>query len=86
MAKAVPLTLDALKAPQITPKAATPARSPAAAPAEPKPAKPKVEHVPLQIRIPKEAARAIKVAAAERDQSISDFMLACFHASMKSST
>jgi len=85
MAKAVPLTPDALKATQITPQAATPARSPvvaASAPAEP-PA-PKVEQVPLQIRIPKDAARAIKVAAAERDLSISGFMLACFDAYMKS--
>lgn len=81
MAKAVPLTLNTLTTPQITPKAATPARSPAvkAAPT----AAPEVEKVPLQVRIPKEDARAIKVAAAERDLSISDFMLACFHAYMK---
>jgi len=81
MAKAVPLTLTALSTPQITPQAATPARSPAvkAAPT----AAPEVEKVPLQVRIPKEEARAIKVAAAERDLSISDFMLACFHAHMK---
>lgn len=88
MAKAVPLTLDALKAPQITPQAATPARSPVApAPvAKGTPAKepePKVPQVPLQVRIPKDEARAIKVAAAERDLTISDFMLACFHAYMK---
>jgi len=82
MAKAVPLTIDALKAPQITPKAATPARSPAVK-AE-APPEPKVEQVPLQIRIPKDEARAIKIAAAERDQTISEFMLACFHAHMKS--
>ena len=82
MAKAVPLTLDALKAPQITPQAATPARS-AVAKVVDVDAPPKVEHVPLQVRIPKQAARAIKVAAAERDQTISDFMLACFHAYMK---
>jgi hypothetical protein len=86
MAKAVPLTFDTLNTPPVTPQAATPARQ--AAPAvhsvapPPKP-KPKVEHVPLQVRIPKEEARAIKVAAAERDMSISDFMLACFHAYMK---
>lgn len=88
MAKAVPLTLDTLKVPQVTPQAATPARGAALAsePVEPKPPKPKVEHVPLQLRIPKEAARAIRVAAAERDQSISDFMLACFHASMKTAS
>ena len=81
MAKAVPLTLTALSAPQITPQAATPARSPAVKAAPP--AAPEVEKVPLQVRIPKEDARAIKVAAAERDLSISDFMLACFHAYMK---
>lgn len=84
MAKAVPLTLDALSTPQITPKAATPARSPAVSVANVvAEAAPKVEQVPLQVRIPKEAARAIKVAAAERDQTISEFMLACFHAYMK---
>jgi hypothetical protein len=90
MAKAVPLTIDTLKTPQITPLAATPARSPAtkALPvSEPMSedeakAEPKIEQVPLQIRIPKDAARAIKVAAAERDQTISEFMLACFHAYM----
>ena len=78
MAKAVPLTLEALKVPQVTPQAATPARAPQA-----KPAEPKVEQVPLQVRIPKDAARAIKIAAAERDLTISEFMLACFHAYMK---
>lgn len=89
MAKAVPLTLDALKAPQITPQAATPARSPAPPAPEQKKAAPETEpapavpQVPLQVRIPKDQARAIKVAAAERDLTISDFMLACFHAYMK---
>jgi hypothetical protein len=79
MAKAVILTPDALAAPQITPKAATPARSPAS----PSPLARKVEQIPLQVRIPRDAARAIKIAAAERDQTISDFMLSCFHAYMK---
>jgi hypothetical protein len=83
MAKAMTLTPDALKAPQITPKAATPARSlAAAAPATPARA-PKVAHVPLQVRIPKDDARAIKIAAAQADQTISEFMLACFHARMQ---
>jgi hypothetical protein len=81
MAKAVALTLDTLKTPQITPKAATPARGSAGKPAPV--AESKVEQVPLQVRIPKDAARAIKIAAAERDQTISEFMLACFHAYMK---
>ena len=84
MAKALALTPDALNAPQITPKAATPARS--AVKAEPQPkgrAEPKPDQVPLQIRIPRGDARAIKIAAAQADQTISEFMLACFHASMK---
>ena len=85
MAKALALTPDTLSAPQITPKAATPARSPATAKAAAAPVQPeaKPDQVPLQIRIPRADARAIKIAAAERDQTISDFMLSCFHASMK---
>jgi hypothetical protein len=85
MAKALALTPDTLSAPQITPKAATPARSPATAKAAAAPAQPeaKPDQVPLQIRIPRADARAIKIAAAERDQTISDFMLSCFHASMR---
>lgn len=86
MAKAVPLTIDTLKVPQITPQAATPARAPQVEAPEAKAKsapEPKAEQVPLQVRIPKDAARAIKIAAAERDQTISDFMLACFHAYMR---
>jgi len=78
MAKAVPLTLDTLKAPQITPQAATPARQ-AGGGQGAAPAVPKTPQVPLQVRIPKDEARAIKIAAAEREQTISEFMLACFH-------
>jgi hypothetical protein len=84
MAKAVALTLDALSTPQITPKAATPARV-AAAPVIGSTTEPTSDQVPLQIRIPRAEARAIKVAAAQRDQSISAFMLSCVHAYMKSS-
>lgn len=86
MAKALALTPDALNAPQITPKAATPPRSPTAeAKVVAVPPKPVQEPThPLQIRIPREEARAIKIAAAERDMTLSDFMLACFHAYMKS--
>jgi hypothetical protein len=83
MAKAIALTPDALRAPQITPKAATPPRA-SALNAEPVP-ETKPDQVPLQVRLPRAEARAIKVAAAERDQTISDFMLACFHAYMKTS-
>jgi NRPS condensation-like uncharacterized protein len=87
MAKAVALTLDALNAPQITPKAATPARSSVSAPAaqeEGRGRKKKPEPMfPLQIRIPKEDLKAIKIAATGKEQTVSDFMLACFHAYMK---
>ena len=79
MPKAVSLTAEALVAPQITPSAATPPRREAT----PKKADPKEEQVPLQVRLPRAQVRAIKVAAAERDLTISDFMLACFHAHMK---
>jgi hypothetical protein len=64
-----------VEAPDRTPAASTRARS---AP------KPKVEHQPLQVRLPVDQVVAIKVAAAQRRQSISDFMLTCFHAFMKS--
>ena len=88
MAKAEPLTMEALNTPQITPKAATPTRSPAAAPsAEPKrrprDEKPKEDKEHLQLLIPKAEARAIRVAAAERGLTNSAFMLSCFHAFMK---
>ena len=79
MPKPVALTPALVEAPQITPQASTSARTAAkSAPA------PKVEQLPLQIRLPREEVRAIKIAAAEREQTISDFMLACFHAYMKS--
>lgn len=82
MAKAVILTPDALVAPQSIPKAATPPRGSVSLKAA-HVTKPKAEQIPLQVRIPREAARAIKIAAAEREQTISDFMLSCFHAYMK---
>jgi uncharacterized protein (DUF1778 family) len=39
-----------------------------------------VNDTPLQIRVPRGEAKAIKVAAAQAEQSISEFLLACFHA------
>jgi len=62
---------------QITPASVAPARS-----AKPAPA-PKAAQMPLQVRLPRDEVRAIKVAAAEREQTVSDFMLACFHAYMQ---
>ncbi len=79
MPKAVSLTAEALEAPQITPAAATPPRRDAKA----KQTEPKADQIPLQVRLPRDQVRAIKVAAAERDLTISDFMLACFHAHIK---
>ncbi len=82
MAKALVLSEDTLAAPVEQPRAAQPVK-PAPSPA-PKAAKPpKAPQVPLQIRIGANDAKAIKRAALEADQTISEFMLACFHASMK---
>ena len=85
MAKALVLSEETLAAPVTQPRAAQTVRAPApaAAPA-PKAAKPpKLPQVPMQIRIPAAEAKAIKRAALDADQTISDFMLACFHAHMK---
>lgn len=80
MAKAIALTPDALRVPQHTPQAATAARS---HPKETLAPKSKADQVPLQVRLPRDEVRSIKIAAAERDQTISEFMLACVHAYMK---
>ncbi|MNW21732.1 hypothetical protein D3C71_2228100 [compost metagenome] len=45
--------------------------------------KAKADQVPLQVRLPRDEVRAIKIAAAEREQTISEFMRACVHAFMK---
>ena len=83
MPKAEPLTAAVLDVPQPVPQAATVARGAAAkAKQAPEPA-PKAAHVPLQVRLPREQVRAIKRAAIDRDQTISEFMLACFQAYMK---
>ncbi len=82
MAKALVLSEDILAAPVEQPRAAVQtARVASPVPKAVKP--PKVPQVPLQIRIPAADAKAIKRAALDADQTISDFMLACFHASMK---
>jgi hypothetical protein len=81
MAKALVLSEEALAAPVEQPRAA---RLFKAEPPAPKAAKaPKPPQVPLQIRIGATDAKAIKRAALEADQTISDFMIACFHAYMK---
>ena len=74
MAKPTALTPDPLvPSTAISPTAATsPRGANHSKPADPKP-------VPLQVRWPRQDAKAIKVAAAEAEQTISEFMLACLH-------
>jgi hypothetical protein len=77
MAKAISLTDDILAEP------AKPPRASAQSMKAPPPAETKKPTVPLQIRIGAMDLKAIKRAALEADQTVSDFMLACFHAYMK---
>ena len=80
MAKPTALTPDALAhSAAISPTAATTPRG--AIKTKPPEAKP----MPLQVRLLREDVKAIKVAAAQAEQTISEFMLACFHAYMKGS-
>lgn len=79
MAKATSLTPDVLGVSPPNPTAATAPRAPKA-----KVIAPVIKTMPLQIRLPRQEVKAIKVAAAESEQTISDFMLACFHAYMQS--
>ena len=80
MAKALILSDDTLAAPVTPPRAAQPATIAVV----PKPVKiPKAPQVPLQIRISAADAKEIKRSALEADQTISEFMLACFHANIK---
>jgi hypothetical protein len=80
MAKRIDLSAEILAAPVAAPQAAkiTPKETP-----EPAPKKVQVQHVPLQIRIPPADLKAIKRAAVEAEQTVSEFMLACFHACMQ---
>lgn len=70
--------------PDLMTVAAAPTTSPAPNHLVAKPAAtPVAKPAPLQIRIPATEVKAIKRAALEADQTISEFMLACFHAYMK---
>jgi hypothetical protein len=80
MAKALVLSDETLAETVEQPRAAQSTQSERPAKV-PKP--PKAPQVPLQIRIPAKDAKAIKRGALDADQTISEFMLACFHASMK---
>jgi hypothetical protein len=83
MAKALELTDETLTVAPPVPRAAqTGTLEPGRRHGKPAP---KVEQMPLQVRLPRHEVKAIKIAAAESEQSLSEFMLACFHAYMKSS-
>ena len=81
MPKALELTDESLAAPPSIPRAA---QSRESISLKPRKSNEKAEQMPLQVRLPRQEVKAIKIAAAESEQSISDFMLACFHAFMKS--
>jgi hypothetical protein len=81
MPKRSALTAALLEAPQVMPRAATSARDETAM-VRRKTQRP-ANDKPLQLRLPRAEVKAIKLAAAEREQTISDFMLACFHACVK---
>ena len=66
MPKPVALTPALVEAPQVTPQAATSARTGMAT--TDKPPASKVDHMPLQVRLPRDQVKAIKIAAAEREQ------------------
>ena len=83
MPKAVALTPALVETPQIIPQASTSARTANSNTAK-RANTPKLDQLPLQVRLPRQEVRAIKVAAAQRELTVSDFMLACFHAYMKS--
>lgn len=82
MAKALELNADTLTASPHVPKAAQ--MKPTTA-AEPKRGKSvKIKREPLQVRWPMEDVKAVKLAAIQLDfPTVSDFMLACFHAYME---
>ena len=78
MAKPTSLTPDALSVSTHAPAAAT---GPRGVRANTKPLSPM--DTPLQIRLPRHEVKAIKVAAAQAEKSISKFMLSCFHLCMR---
>jgi hypothetical protein len=84
MAKALELNADTLTVVPSVPKAAQ-VTTPAAEPKQGREAKPEAAKEPLQVRWPGDEVKAAKLAAIQLDfPTVSDFMLACFHAYMKS--
>ena len=87
MAKALELNADTLTVAPSMPRAAqitTPAPLPKQGREARQDVKTDAAREPLQVRWPGEDVKAAKVAAIQLDfPSVSDFMLACFHAYMK---
>ncbi len=81
MPKALELTDETLAAAPSVPRAAQSREVPVAT--KVRKSAEKVDQMPLQVRLPRQEVKAIKIAAAQAEQSISDFMLACFHAFIK---
>lgn len=87
MAKALELTDDTLTAPPIPRAAQTPQASSTKQGREVKPDTKAETKEPLQVRWPGDDVKAVKLAAIQLDfPTVSDFMLACFHAYMKQRT
>lgn len=86
MAKALELDAATLTAAPPVPRAAQTAKppQPEALTGKGRKGKPKLDQMPLQVRWPRAEVKAVKLAAVEGDYpTVSDFMLACFHAYMK---
>lgn len=82
MAKALELTADTLNVVPPVPKAAQ-VNVPDAEQKRATMVAAKIKREPLQVRWPAEDVKAAKLAAIEQDfPTVSDFMLACFHAYM----
>jgi hypothetical protein len=87
MAKALELSAETLTAPPPVPKAAQimPQVQPPAKQGRVQRVKQEAKE-PLQIRWPEDEIKAAKIAALQQGfSSVSDFMLACFHAYMQTS-
>jgi len=83
MAKALELSADTLNVVPTVPRASQ-AAAPVAKVERIKPTSPNIKREPLQVRWPVEDVKAVKLAAIQQDfPTVSDFMLACFHAYMK---
>ncbi len=83
MAKALELADDTLTAPPPIPRAAQ-IVSQAPTPKQGREARQDAAKEPLQVRWPSDDVKAAKLATIQLDfPTVSDFMLACFHAYMK---